>query len=118
MNIQVTIRPMTEKPTKTGRYPVLHRDSVAGDALYWHPDDTLRIFASSPSAKIRAGWQQLPDFGPTHWVDTSGLGEQIPLASECKRFWADKNGFPAGALLRPEIKTPVKESLFKRIFSW
>jgi hypothetical protein len=118
MSIQVAILPMTDTPTKTGRYPVLHRGSVAGDAFYWHPDDTTQIFISSPSAKIRAGWQGLPHFGPTHWVDTSELGEHIPMVTDCKRFWADKNGFPADAPLRPEIKTTVKKSLFKRIFSW
>lgn len=117
MTIQVSIRPMTDAPTKTGRYPVLHRGSIAGDAFYWHPDDTEQIFASSPSAKIRAGWQQLPPFGPTHWVDTSEVATKIPMDS-CKRFWADKNGFPDDAPYRSENKTPVKKSLFKRIFSW
>lgn len=110
MTIQLTIRPMTETPTQSGRYPVLHRGSVAGDAFYWCPEDV------ATNTKLYAGWQQLPDFGPTHWIDTAELAEKLPLEWDSKRFWADRNGFPTNNPPKP-VKVAQKKSLFSHIFS-
>lgn len=117
----LTMRPMTEPPTKTGRYAVLHRGQVVKDAFYWTPEDVAdKEKYPDPAGRLRAGWQQLPHWGPTHWIDLSDLG--IPLDADHKRFWADAKGFPSDKPFVPTISVktvkPVKKSLFKRIFSW
>lgn len=52
-------RPMSEYPEKTGRYCVGHAGRVFSDAYYADGDNT----------HYPTGWHQLPQFGPTHWLD-------------------------------------------------
>ena len=117
----LTMRPMTEPPTKTGRYAVLHRGHIVGHAFYFTPEDVAnKELYPDPGNNLRAGWQQLPNWGPTHWIDLSQLN--IPRENVHKRFWADINGYPTDNPQYPiapaKVPPTVKKSLFHRIFSW
>lgn len=87
--------PMTDPPARTGRYAVCHRGGIAGHAFYVHPDDAGRVLHLDP------GWNQVPDFGPTHWCPTPAFDED---AGPARRFWpvepASRRGTAGRALRR------------------
>lgn len=110
------LRLMTDPPSRTGRYAVLHSGHTVGHAWYWHPDDVAnKEKYHDPLGTMRAGWQQLPPFGPTHWIDLYAASIEM---GDYKRFWADKHRFPADKPYYAPPVSNVKKSLFKRIFSW
>lgn len=106
------VHPMTTPPTKTGRYVVLHRGMSAADAFYWTPEDVVGL------TNCRAGWQQLPSFGPTHWIDTP----QVSFGDNIKRFWADSDGFPTiDGNMAPYLHkslTPIKKKWYHSLMFW
>lgn len=113
------VRPMTTFPTKTGRYPVMHRGRTSGDAYFWTQADADRVNARDGN-KVRAGWQQLPAFGVTHWFDVRYV--TIPMDAEHVRFWPDKDGFPAPdgerlPVIAPKVDPPKKKNWLQRLFS-
>jgi hypothetical protein len=107
---KATIREMTEVPKKTGRYIVLNRGLVGGDAFYWTEED---VSSGRYTSITRSGWTQLPQHGPTHWLE---IEDNIPFEDGAKRFWSDQNGFPADIpyrekpILRTVMKPPKKTS--------
>lgn len=117
-NIQmVAVRPMTTFPTKTGRYAVFHRGRVCGDAYFWAQSDIDSGNYHMPET-IVPGWQQLPHWGATHWIDLNML--DIPMDSDHKRFWGDANGFPTEQHVMPVTPSwhpPKKKNWLQRLFS-
>ena len=57
-------RLLTELPTKSERYPVAHRGGIGGHAYF--------VTEADARPSLPAGWQQMPDWGPTHWCDAPG----------------------------------------------
>ena len=56
----MTWRLMSDFPEKTGRYCVGHRGHIFSDAY----------FAAADANPLGSGYRpQLPQFGPTHWLD-------------------------------------------------
>lgn len=112
----VIVRPMTTLPTKSGRYPVFHRGRVAGDAYFWTQEDLDSGCYRTDEMGLVAGWQQLPPWGPTHWIDVSTI--DIPSGATYKCFWANKNGFPTKNGQKPSsanrVTVPKKEPWWKR----
>jgi hypothetical protein len=53
--------PMTNPPNKSGRYAVAHRGLTIGNAYY---------NAKKGDTHMPIGWSQLPDWGPTHWLNS------------------------------------------------
>lgn len=70
-------RPMTDSPSKSGRYIVKHRGQIGGHAWY-----TAKV----GDTHYPVGWEQIPEFGPTHWLDET-RSKEIPLDDDSKRFW-------------------------------
>lgn len=107
-----SVHPMTTPPLKTGRYPVLHKGGSAADAYYWTPED------AEGQHNCRAGWQQLPSFGPTHWIDTT----HVSFGDNTTRLWADSKGFPTidGNMAPYPDKplTPIKKKWYHSLMFW
>lgn len=101
-------------PEKTGRYVVAHRGKIASDAYFTAKEgDTHYPF----------GWSQMPQFGPTHWLDDDTEMEgDIP---NIIRFiqWPDMSkdyldGYYEGRnRLRREIINLLKKMKFRKIKS-
>lgn len=66
------LRRMDDVPEKTGRYVVLHRGMIAGDAYYT---------ACEGDTHYPVGWSQYPSFMPTHWLDAPDMFEGVPSVS-------------------------------------
>lgn len=56
-------RLMKDNPPKTGRYIVCHRGRTGGDAFF--------VARAGEAGELPVGWSQMPDFGPTHWIDAT-----------------------------------------------
>lgn len=59
-------RLLSDPPAFTGRFCVGHRGQVYGDAYYVLEEDSRDL-------RMPAGWNQVPAFKPTHWLDAPDM---------------------------------------------
>lgn len=90
--------PMTNPPQKSAHYAVMHRGRVFGTAYYYAGD-----FKTSGMV---LGWNQLPDFGPTHWLDSGYI-----VQDAAARFWPEKK-----QILKAQAVPAKKVRLFVRLW--
>lgn len=68
--VLVRWRKLDDVPVKTGRYAVGHAGGIVGHAYYT---------AKTGETRYPVGWAQMPDFGPTHWIDPPKRAEAEEL---------------------------------------
>lgn len=105
-------RLMTDFPEKTGRYCVGHRGQIFSDAYYVKGENETHY---------PVGWHQLPQFGPTHWLDDDyemegELENRFDLkGKDEKKDYSD--GWRAGQrYVRREIIRHLKKLHLKRAY--
>jgi len=107
-------RRIDDFPEKTGRYIVSHSGRMASDAYFT---------ANEGDTHYPVGWSQMPQFGPTHWLDDEmKMEDDVP---DNIRFihWPDMKEFEWGEgwsfgrnNLRKEIISLI--SKFRFIKAW